>query len=197
MPVYLNRKDFAAYRGVSRMTVYNYIAGGKIKKALKTVKGKEMIDRDIADRELSQNLDTRLNRGTKPPPHPPSEAPQPESPPARPKAEPEVMEAKTKEAGTAGLTMADAQRLQAQYKAALLKLDYEERSGKLVKVETVDRDFFNAARMVRDAILNIPSRISADLANDHNAHSVSEKLTAELIQALEDLARDKLKGADG
>jgi len=96
---------------------------------------------------------------------------------------------KTKAAGTSGMSLADAQRLQAQYKAALMKLEYEEKSGTLVKQEQVDIDFFNCARRARDAILNIPGRVSAELAIVTDIHVVSQKLTTELTAALEELSQ--------
>jgi hypothetical protein len=95
---------------------------------------------------------------------------------------------KINKAGTKGMSLADAQKIQAQYKAALLKLEYEEKSGALVPLAQVETDFFNIARMTRDAILNIPGRISAELASITDVHSISEKLTTELTEALEELS---------
>lgn len=97
-------------------------------------------------------------------------------------------EQKTKATGTKGMSLADAQKLQAQYKAALLKLEYDEKSGALTPMAKVKTDFFNIARTTRDAILNVPARISAELASMSDVHLVSEKLTAELIAALEELS---------
>ena len=103
--------------------------------------------------------------------------------------EPRVEEiVNVEEATSEGMSLADAQKLQAQYKAALLKLEYDEKSGALTSMAKVKIDFFNIARTTRDAILNIPAKISAELASITDAHIVSEKLTSELIEALEELS---------
>ena len=98
------------------------------------------------------------------------------------------LEQKIRQAGTQGMSLANAQRIQAQYKAALLKLEYEEKIGKFVLLAQVETDFFNIARLTRDAILNIPGRVSAKLASTNDVHTISESLTAELTEALEELS---------
>ena len=61
--------------------------------------------------------------------------------------------------------------------------------GELVSTEEIKREAFNIARETRDAIENIPSRISAILAAESNEHQVKETLKNELRQALAGLSR--------
>lgn len=91
-------------------------------------------------------------------------------------------------AGLKIVSLAEAQKLQANYIAALKKIDLEERQGDVLQKTDVEQDAFNIARRTRDAILNIPDRISAELASATDTHVINSKLTKELIQALEELS---------
>ncbi len=148
--------------------VSNLIKLGKIPKSCYETQanGRRLIDVAQADQALLENLDQIRNPHSQKNPQQPTE-------------------------GIGGMSMADAQKLQAKLKAALLKLDYDERVGALVSASQVEKDFFNVARLVRDAILNIPDRISAELASITDVHVISEKLTAELTVALEELSNGK------
>jgi phage terminase Nu1 subunit (DNA packaging protein) len=74
-------------------------------------------------------------------------------------------------------------------KARNEKLKADSAEGSFVPVAQVEKDFFDIGRRVRDSILNVPDRISADLASDTSAHSINDKLIRELTQALEELSR--------
>jgi hypothetical protein len=178
-------EQYAKSRSISRQTAYKYIRQGKISVSVSTLNGKKKINPDVADQELEDNLDRVYN------PRPKKtgariEAEKPKPPPAIPPDAPE----KTAQAGTSEMTLARAQQIQAQYKAALLKLEFEEKNGKLIPLEQVETDFFNIGRRFRDAVLNIPDRVSAGLASDTDQHSIAMKLTEELTQALEELSRE-------
>jgi len=181
MTKFMTQAEYAAHRGISQPRISKLLKTGQIPAGcMKKISGRKLIDRDKADAALSENLDRMYNPN-------PAKKGMPKAKPKKP-SKPE-MERTTKTAGTKGMSMADAQKLQAQYKAAILKLDYEERTGKLILAASVDKDFFDIARLTRDAILNIPDRVSAELASMTDTHVISEKLTAELTQALEGLSR--------
>lgn len=93
-----------------------------------------------------------------------------------------------KAAGLTIVPLAEAQKLQANYAAALKKLDLEERRGDLISKATVEKEAFEMARRVRDAILNIPNRISAELAIITDPHLITDKLNTEITAALEELS---------
>jgi len=71
------------------------------------------------------------------------------------------------------------------YKARKLKLDVLERKGRLVPVEKVRMEAYALARATRDAILNVPNRIAAQLEAMNDAHAIHTLLTDELTLALE------------
>lgn len=90
--------------------------------------------------------------------------------------------------GFGALSLNDAKEEQARQKAAELKMKNDKQAGALVDKSVVERQAFEAARLTRDSILKIPSRIGAELASITDVHLVIEKLTAELTQALENIA---------
>jgi len=189
MTKFMTQAEYAAHRGISQPRISKLLKTGQIPAGcMKKISGRKLIDRDKADAALSENLDRMYNPN-------PAKKGMPKSKPKKPSKPSKPEMARTAErAGTQGMSMSDAQRLQAQYKAALLKLDYEERSGKLISAQEVEVSTFNFARVVRDAVLNIPDRISAELASCTDVHAVNQKLTESLIEALEELS-GKLKSA--
>jgi hypothetical protein len=68
------------------------------------------------------------------------------------------------------------------YRARLVKLDFEERTGKLVNADEVRAATFRVARATRDRILGVPARLAPILA------AVSEPL--EVQRLLEEALRD-------
>ena len=181
MTQFMTQTEYAEHRGISQSRVSKMIHSGKIPgRCMRIISGRKLIDRDKADVALEENLDRAYN------PNPKKRG----KPKKTSSKIPVDVAEKTDAAGTSKMTLAKAQQIQGQYKAALLKLEYEEKSGKLIPLEKVETDFFNIARRTRDAILNIADRISADLANDNDQHSVSVKLTEELTQALEELSNE-------
>lgn len=88
--------------------------------------------------------------------------------------------------GIPGYMVSKAKR--EHYQAALAELAYEEKAGRLVSAEDVKREAFAVARTVREAILNIPERIAAELAGESDVDRVYQMLVRELTQALASLA---------
>lgn len=87
--------------------------------------------------------------------------------------------------GPVQLTLVDAQRLAVLERARKLRLENDEQEGKLVDVTIVAREQFNFARTLREAVLNVPARLSAELAAQSDASQVYRLLDAALRQALE------------
>lgn len=91
-------------------------------------------------------------------------------------------------------TLVSAQMRVASERATALELDNQRRRGQLLDAGTVKREQFEAARVVRDAILNIPDRIAASLASETDPRRVYELLRAELHRALTGLADELERG---
>ena len=81
-------------------------------------------------------------------------------------------------------SLVDAQRMATSERARKLKLENDAREGRLVPVDKVKREAFDAMRLVRDSLLNIPSRIAGELAAETDAAVVFRKLDAAIREAL-------------
>lgn len=92
------------------------------------------------------------------------------------------------EEGPSDLT--DARTKKWHYQALLAELEYRKQIGELVRADEVRGAAFATARRVRDALLNLPSRISSILAAESDSRKIHELLSKEIRQALEALARD-------
>lgn len=180
MTKFMTQTEYANHRGISQPRVSKMLKTGKIPAScIKRISGKKLIDMDKADAALAESLDRVYN----PNPEPRRKGSKKKNPTV-----PEMKQTADK-AGTGGMTLSKAQQVQAQYKAALLKLEYESKSGKLIDAEVVEVETFNFARRVRDAIQNVPDRICAELASCTDVHQVREKLNAAYNEALEELSK--------
>ncbi len=93
-----------------------------------------------------------------------------------------------KSAGLGGsLSEAEARRIKAGYEAALKKLDYEVKSGKLISVDDVKIEVFNTFRELRDLILAIPENESAKLIRIKNIKTFKIRLLEILKKPLEEI----------
>lgn len=95
----------------------------------------------------------------------------------------------SKPRGTIG-PLAEAQARERHFKASLAELEYRKQIGQLLERERVEAEAFRLARMVRDAILNIPSRLAGILAAETDQRKAHDLLERELRQALESLAAE-------
>lgn len=75
------------------------------------------------------------------------------------------------------------------FKAELARLDLETKEQQLVEVARVQREAFTAARAVRDALGNIPDRVSNQLAAESDPVVIHQTLTEEIRKALETLTK--------
>jgi phage terminase Nu1 subunit (DNA packaging protein) len=73
------------------------------------------------------------------------------------------------------------------FRAELARLDLEVKEDQLVEVSRVKREAFSAARAVRDALGNIPDRVSNQIAAESDPVIIHQTLTEEIRKALETL----------
>ena len=83
------------------------------------------------------------------------------------------------------LTLSELQILQARYKAIAQKVDLDEKLGRVISIDQVNREFFDIARLTRDAILAVPDKLSAILAAESSERRINTILTEHFIDALE------------
>jgi len=73
------------------------------------------------------------------------------------------------------------------FRAELARLDLEVKEDQLVEASRVKREAFSAARAVRDALGNIPDRVSNQMAAESDPVIIHQTLTEEIRKALETL----------
>ena len=73
-------------------------------------------------------------------------------------------------------------------KGKILKLERAEKEQSLISAEKVQETLFKKGRVIRDALLNLPDRISSLLATIDDASQIHEILTQELRTVLEELS---------
>lgn len=96
--------------------------------------------------------------------------------------------------GKPGSTLMDAQRRVTLERGRKLKLENDRRAGELVEVAIVAREAFDASRIIREAVLNLPARIAAELAAMTDAHDVYVRLDEALRAILSETAEALANG---
>jgi hypothetical protein len=178
---YLSIPAYAKELKVTPEYIRQLIAKGKItKSALKKKGTRWTVNPARANRDLKKNISYVNQRKTK------TKTKTKKSKQNRKNKNPDD---KSSDKEKDDLSLAEAQKIAAQYKAKLTKLEYKEKSGKLTNVEDVKKAAFNKARQVRDTILGIPDRISAIIAAESNVSKVKKIMIKELRQALEVLSK--------
>lgn len=165
---------YAARRGVTHQAVSKAIAAGRLSRSVhRTPAGKYEIDADVADQEWGANTDPQQQRE---------------------KHRGAGQAAMFPDAETNGHhspsapVLAKAQAMRVTFLAKTAELDFLAKSGALVPADKVTIEAFRVARTVRDAVLNIPARIAAQLAALDEERACHDLLMAELTSALRELS---------
>ena len=181
----LSIRAYAQHRGVSHTAVAKAIKAERISKELDGT-----IDPAKADAQWERNTlpSQNLNTGaTKPAPKvatPPVSTPVFTAPVANRELQPPLE--------TGRISAPDYQTSRAireAYAARLAKLEYEERTAKLISSDEVEMRTFNLARRLRDRMQTIPRRLAAALAAEQDPRVIEQRLDDEIRQALEELSR--------
>lgn len=166
----MNVSAYARHRGVSHVAVLKAIKAGRIAK-----EADGTIDPVKADAAWGGNTSPAQQRkpGAKPKPAPThGKRPIDSSP--------------VSAVVNNGPSYAQSRAVKEAYLARLAKLDYEEKSSALVRADSVKVAWFNALRVLRDRVLNLPDRLAPLLASETDPKRVRELLDNELQQILHD-----------
>lgn len=177
----LSPQRFADAKGVSRQAVMKAIDSGRLKDSVtRTDGGRWRIDPEIAAREWAENTDPTHQIGAR----------AVEKGKPKPKAEVAKTaplfgtEEEKQELGKARTSQASAAAQRTLIDAELKKLELETRRGNLIDREVAQRETFRIAREVRDAIMGIADRVSAEFASSTNPNEIHRRLTEEHVGAL-------------
>ena len=185
----LSIRAYAQHRGVSHTAVAKAIKAGRISKEPDGTIDPAKADAQWARNTLpSQNLNTGA---TKPAPKvatPPVSTPVSTAPVANRELQPPLE--------TGRISAPDYQTSRAireAYAARLAKLEFEERTGKLISKDEVDIKYFQLARQLRDRMQQIPRKVAPEIVAlvvaDPDVRGVTDILDVAIREALEDLAR--------
>lgn len=166
----VNMVEFAKALKVTKQRVAKGIKDGVLKQSVRIEKrgGKNSykIDLERGLKEWADNIDPAKQRDT-------------------------AKQADTKAMAQGGDgTASNYQRAKAvkeTFAAKLAQLEYEEKAGRLVPVAQVKAEAFKVARNVRDALMGLPERVSAELVNMKDAREIAIYLRAQLAESLKDL----------
>jgi hypothetical protein len=198
--------EYARHRGVTLQAVQFAVKRGRV-----TRNPDGLIDSERADREWQQNTEHSNARfGPKKKAKPSDgDAPPPAATGAiqggRHQAATHALHRAQQDAADLGsgerlagaLDFSKARAAREIYQARIAKLDYEERLGNLVSRKSVEVKAFNTFRILRDACLNIPDRVSAQIAAETDPTIVYEILMAELRRAFEEFANQESSPTEG
>jgi len=176
---YANHRKALGLRGTSHVAVLNAISDGRLGDPAVRRDGRSwIINPELADEQWAGRTDPS-DRGAmgggaaRPIGTASAAAPTADQPPAATKG---------------GPPLAVSKQVKAAYEAKLTELDYKERNGEMGSIREMEREAFALAKSVREGMLSIIPRISADLAALGDAFEVEQLLEAEVITALRVLA---------
>lgn len=181
--------EFAKEVGFTPEYIRKLVRSGKIAENATKPKGKRfLINPDLAKECLKNNI-SYVGKHKSVEQNKTKQKPKVKQKPKQNKVSDAQKKQTISDAGLGGVvSLAEAQKLKENYIAALKKIELEERRGDLLQKTDVEKEAFEIARGVRDAILNIPDRISAELASMTDTHKINDKLITEITQALEELS---------
>jgi hypothetical protein len=178
----LSIRAYAQHRGVSHTAVAKAIKAGRISK-----EPDGSIDPAKADAQWARNTLPSQNPNTS------------AAKPAPKVATPTVSTVSSREAQVPLETRATAPDYQTSraireaYAARLAKLEFEERTGKLLNADEVKVKHFNLARLLRDRIQQIPRKLApqivAAVVAQPDQRVVEDLLMDAIREALEELSR--------
>jgi len=184
----MNAEQYGHRWGVSKKTAAQWCRDGRIP-AVKV--GKEwQIDPTAADAVLPEAQDGRQPRRATaaPAPAPAAKPPVPPRPAPPPRPAKPPADLKIQQPGAGAPTLADAQRARAVYQAERERLALMREKEELVLASEVENVYFTKARELREALLNLATRLAPTLATVSDAAECHRLLTEEHAVALRSLA---------
>lgn len=178
----LSIRGYARHRGVSHTAARKALATGRI-----TAGEDGMIDPAVADAQWARSTDLSKPRnsvlgvpkkrraaGARTDPLGSGAAEAPNGPP-------------TGDPARLVASYAGSRAVREGYNARIAKLEFEERSGKLVDADQVRAQIFALGRRTRDSLLGVPDRLAPILAGLTDPTAIHRLLTEEISRGLAEL----------
>lgn len=191
--------EYADYRGVSDSSVYRAITEGRI--TLQSDGRNRYLDSEVADKEWFENTDPTYTRGESAkraleevgdeilasdlePDQTTASSKENENDSETDQEEAASQKRFAKEKNEIRTNINAAKAKRESYQAELARLKYEEQAGVLVNADAVRNEAFKIGRTVRDAMLAVPDRVSAEFSAETNQFKIHQRLTEEIRKAL-------------
>lgn len=173
--------------GVSKQAVSKAVAEGRIQLILDHSDGKMKLNPDLASKQWREKTLPRIENSKITNPFKESSI-----------ANLSNKELKEEFGGKASHILDDADLMEAKtekerFQAKLLELEFKEKTGELISAEKAKKEAFKLGRLIRDAILNVPSQICNELAAETDPFKVHNKLSYALTKALEVMVEEAQK----
>lgn len=165
----MTQAAYARSRGVSKQAVNKLVK----RKIIPVFGERGLVDPAIADLKIGQNLH-------------PGRSKMVENTAGRPSQNGFSSPSGSSGSGSSGSNLLEARAMRETYEGLQSKLDYEKSIGLVVNREATERGIYEAARALRDAVLNVPRRCCADLVASGDPAKAEQLLSAELKRAFED-----------
>lgn len=188
--------DFAKQCRVSGTAVRKWIDQGKLKGATRKIGRRVFIDPAKAA-EVLPSRSIREPPAKKKGPRKKQGIPRKKTGP-KPKRSPSFREKMQEVQGTDAeeMTLTEARVINERFKARLTELQVKEKEGTLIPADETLRAVGDLFRVVRDAMLNIPPRLSPMLAG-LKAKEIERRMTEEIDTILKDLSNGIASRFDG
>ena len=177
----ITQKELARRMGVTPQAVSKRVKAGRL-----TLLADGTLDPEMAEREWNATREPAPSQTA-------TSKPPAATVPAAARSEPSGSQPTTTRSSTqpgATGTYAQAKTADALYKAKLRQIEFEHRSGTLVRSDDVEQHWYALAQAVRTRLMAIPQRLAAELAATDDIHRVRLRLDEEIRTALEELAQD-------
>jgi hypothetical protein len=179
----MSLRAYARHRGVSLRAVQKALASGRI-----SARKDGRLDADVADANWERNTAPRPRPSSRPASKlakgPVTPAASPQSSHHHAESRPVTREPADPPRLESGLEYSKARAVRESYLARMAKIDFEERSAKLVSADEVKVAAFNRFRQFRDGVLNLPDRLAAVLAAESDPAQVHSALSTEIRKVL-------------
>ncbi len=86
-----------------------------------------------------------------------------------------------------GMKPAQVRLFKEFYLGKLSKLEYQKKSGELITIDEVRKSIFEASKIIRDGLTNIPARLASRLAFESDPHTCRTMIEVEINKQLNTL----------
>ena len=164
MPEFVSQAEYARRKDVSRQYINKLVQTGRI-----PTDEKKRINPDVADEVLRLDAD-----------------------PARKLTEEDDdagVDLETSPAGDSEMVSFTRIRTAKEgFNAKLAELDYRQKAGQLVRVDEVEKETFETARLVRDRFLALPQEVAGALVNLNDENEIKKFLRLKIRDVLVDVS---------